>query len=67
MAMLVEEMWSPASFDDVAYEWVRGEQHKLREILPLETFQTISPRIDKILQNPDRNDPQERTHNADSY
>jgi hypothetical protein len=36
-----------------------GNNTKLREILPLETFQTISPRIDKILQNPDRNDPQE--------
>jgi len=61
-ATLNEEKWIPESFDAVAYEWVRGEQHKLSETIPTEIFQRIKPRIDKILQNPDRNDPEENAH-----
>ena len=57
MPFLREETWTPASFDDVAYEWVRGEQHKLP--IPRDILGRLQTRIEKLLNDPDRQDPLE--------
>ena len=62
MAFLREQTWTPASYDDVAYEWVRGEQHKLRLAIPGDILGRLQPRIDKLLNNADDQDPLENAH-----